>query len=96
MTPSALRAYLRQRGEASLVDLTAHFGANSALLEDLIAYWQKKGSILESRQHCGKTCVHCAEGVVLYRWQERETEKRQDARQHVESPPSAPLPQGKT
>jgi len=69
MTPSALRAYLKQRGEASLVDLTAHFGTDSGLLEDLLILWKKKGQIEEVTAACGKSC--CRNGrVTLYRWRE--------------------------
>jgi hypothetical protein len=73
MTPSALRAYLRQSGPASLPALTAHFGADTGLIQELLRYWQSKGRILESRPDCGnKACTGCAQGyggTVFYRWE---------------------------
>ncbi|MDR3159308.1 MAG: FeoC-like transcriptional regulator [Zoogloeaceae bacterium] len=74
MTPSALRAYLRHSGPASLSTLTAHFGADVDLLQDLLAYWRKKGRILENVRNCGKTCAQCAQGAVFYQWREQKTE----------------------
>ncbi|MDR3056016.1 MAG: FeoC-like transcriptional regulator [Zoogloeaceae bacterium] len=70
MTPSALRSYLRERGQASLPDLTAHFGVGVGLIEDLLAYWQRKGKILQNTAVCGKACVQNCGQVVFYRWQE--------------------------
>ena len=73
-TPSALRAYLRHSGEASLPELAAHFGADAGLIRDVIAYWQKKGRIRESAPGCDKACAQCGEGAIFYRWREQETE----------------------
>jgi hypothetical protein len=75
-TPSALRAYLRQRGEASLSEMAAHFGADADLIQDLLGYWQKKGRIRTSGADCGKSCARCAEGyrgAVFYQWRDAES-----------------------
>lgn len=71
MTPSDLRSYLRVKGQASLMDLTAHFGVAASLVEDLLAYWQRKGKILESRSVCGACAQNCGQ-VAFYRWQEAQ------------------------
>jgi DeoR/GlpR family transcriptional regulator of sugar metabolism len=70
MMPSQLRAYLRQRGEASLADLTAHFDTDMEMVKDQLVYWQKKGKILETAAGCGKTCCSCDSKIVFYRWKE--------------------------
>lgn len=69
MTPSDLRAYLKHRGEASLIDLAAHFGTDPGLLQDLLALWKRKGQVEEVTATCGKSC--CQNGqVTFYRWRE--------------------------
>ncbi|GHU11360.1 hypothetical protein FACS1894185_4470 [Betaproteobacteria bacterium] len=70
MTPSELRSYLRERGQASLMDLAAHFGVGIGLIEALMAYWQRKGRIQESAAVCGKACAQNCGQVVFYRWRE--------------------------
>jgi hypothetical protein len=70
MTPSELRAYLKTRGEASLTDLSAHFDADAGLVEDVLAYWQKKGNIQTTSADCGnKSCPQGCGRVAFYRWQ---------------------------
>jgi hypothetical protein len=70
MIPSELRAYLKERGQASLMDMAAHFNADSGLVQDLLAYWRKKGRILETVAGCGKACRQCEQPVTFYQWRE--------------------------
>lgn len=71
MTPSELRTYLRQRGQASLVDLVARFDTDPEVVRDVLGYWQRKGRIQETAAGCGKSCGNCNNGpVVFYQWQE--------------------------
>jgi hypothetical protein len=68
MIPSDLRAYQRQNKSTSLIELTAHFGVGTALVENQLAYWRREDNILERTETCGnKGCAaHSAASVVLY------------------------------
>ncbi|MDR1888171.1 MAG: FeoC-like transcriptional regulator [Zoogloeaceae bacterium] len=70
MTPSALRDYLREKGPSSLIDLAAHFGVGVGFVEEVLAYWRRKGNILETVASCGKACTDCSANVVFYQWNE--------------------------
>lgn len=71
MTPSDLRTYLRQRGQASLIDLAARFDSDPALIQDVLGYWQRKGKVHASGAACGKSCNQCNNHqTIFYQWQE--------------------------
>lgn len=71
MTPSDLRSYLRQRGQASLQDLAVRFDSDPDLVRDVLGYWQRKGRIRETVAGCGKSCNQCHHGhLVVYHWEE--------------------------
>ncbi|GLS06204.1 hypothetical protein GCM10007860_33740 [Chitiniphilus shinanonensis] len=72
MTPSDIRQYLRERGQASLADLAAHFDAEPDAVRDVIAHWVRKGRVSEiGGASCGKSCCGCGTTAsVAYRWHE--------------------------
>jgi hypothetical protein len=74
MTPSELRGYLRERREASLLDLACHFETDAEVVKDVLAYWQRKGKIVHvaAGAACGKACARQCAGTEFYRWQETE------------------------
>ncbi|MCL2076280.1 MAG: FeoC-like transcriptional regulator [Betaproteobacteria bacterium] len=63
LTPGALRAYLRQQGEASVSELSAHFSAPVKMVEGVLAYWQHRGNI-EAR-NSGADDHHVSEKSAL-------------------------------
>jgi hypothetical protein len=72
MTPSQVRAYLRERGQASLVDLAAHFDTDPQHLEAVLALWEQKGKVRKTLAACGKGCSGCSIApAVFYTWQEQ-------------------------
>jgi hypothetical protein len=68
MTPSELRAYLQAHGEVSMTDLSVHFDADAGVVEDVLAYWQRKGKIGVTTTECGKACACGCGSMVFYRW----------------------------
>jgi len=44
-TPLAIRDYLRQRGAAPKRDLVYRFDAPPALIDDLLAFWMRRGRV---------------------------------------------------
>lgn len=72
MTPSDIRAYLKTRERASLVDLAARFDADPQAILGVLSYWQRKGKVLEIKgATCNKGCSGCgASNLSLYQWQE--------------------------
>jgi hypothetical protein len=76
MTPSELRAYLRERheAEASLTDLALHFETNAEVVRDVLAYWQRKGKIRRLPSAPCPACPQKCAGTERYRWQETPEE----------------------
>ncbi len=71
MRPSDLRSYLQQRGQVSLIDLSARFDASPELVQEVMTYWQRKGKVIARQGSCGSSCKGCAAGqVTFYDWQE--------------------------
>ncbi|TJZ78919.1 FeoC-like transcriptional regulator [Chitiniphilus eburneus] len=75
MTPSDIRQYLRERGQASLADLAARFDSDPEMVRGVIAHWIRKGKVTEiGGGDCGKSCCACGTTAsTAYRWQEQDT-----------------------
>lgn len=62
-TPMAIRDYLRQRGAAPKRDLVYRFDAPPELVDDLLAFWMRRGRVqcLAAGGACtGGQCNGCA------------------------------------
>ena len=71
MILSELRDHLRQRGQASLLELAQHFDAEPEALRGMLEHWIRKGQV---RRHqaggaCGGGCTQCdPASLELYQW----------------------------
>lgn len=70
MTPSLLKQYLQEHGQASLRDLVLHFDVSAEALKDAISIWIRKGKVEQSSvSGCDKGCCQCdAELMTVYYW----------------------------
>jgi hypothetical protein len=73
MTPSDLRAYLRNHGAASIDDLAAHFGSDPGMVADILAWWARKGRIETVVADCGKSCCQNRQ-ATFWRWKEQRAD----------------------
>jgi hypothetical protein len=68
---SEIRAYLEERGQATLTDMMAHFDSKPDALRPMLDLWVRKGVIerLTAPPDCGGNCNRCtAEAAEVYRW----------------------------
>lgn len=66
-TPMAVRDYLRQRGAAPKRDLVYRFDAPPELIDDLLAFWMRRGRVqcLRGPAGCsGGQCGGCASAAA--------------------------------
>jgi hypothetical protein len=71
MILSDLRAYLEERGEASVADMALHFDTAPDALRPMLEVWLKKGKVerFTISPNCGGNCNRCAPEVTeIYRW----------------------------
>lgn len=71
-----IRDYLRQRGSASLSDVSIHFDIAPDTAEFALSYWLKKGKVREQNSSCGSggcgggSCSGA--GSAVYEWVKRD------------------------
>jgi hypothetical protein len=72
-----LRAYLRERGQATLSDMMVRFDADADALRPMLAVWLRKGVVerLRVSPDCGGNCNRCPpEATEIYRWRGTSSE----------------------
>lgn len=80
MTPTAVKAYLRDRHRASLGDIATHFGSTPEAVRPILSLWQNKGRLRclndagDDGCACTKGCGRCSgathsrAGSEVYEW----------------------------
>jgi putative ferrous iron transport protein C len=71
MILSEVKRYLQDRGQATLVDIALHFGAQPDALRPMLEVWMRKGKIerLRAEARCGASCQRCDPAAIeIYRW----------------------------
>ena len=69
MTVSAIKGYLQQRGQAPLVDIANHFGAQPETVLGMLEHWQRKGRIRRVRAQKCRGCTECGcAALELFSW----------------------------
>lgn len=70
MLITAIRDYLLQRGQANLQDLARHFQVQESAMEQMLMFWQKKGTIQQLNlnndscvQNNCSDCFTCPPGI---------------------------------
>ena len=68
-----IKKLLIEREEMSLADLARHFYVSEAVMEAMLAQWQKKGRIVrfDAGGACSSSCGGCSESnetATSYRW----------------------------
>ncbi|WP_407275771.1 FeoC-like transcriptional regulator [Halothiobacillus sp. DCM-1] len=65
LTPSQLKAYLKDRGSAPLRDVLLHFDAAPSAVRQLIEFWRARGHIRQTHLNaptCESGCGGCSTG----------------------------------
>jgi len=71
---SEIRAYLSQRGRASLADIALHLHVSPDAARGMLELWERKGRVCRMAAACGGTCAkgcgHCPESTAneIYAW----------------------------
>lgn len=67
MILSALRDYVRDRGQVSLAELTAHFDTDADTARAMLDVWIRKQKLYRrSATACGGACTHCSPAIAEY------------------------------
>jgi hypothetical protein len=73
MTLTDLRAYLKGRPGATLVEIAHHFRVDPDIVREMLAVWIRKGKV-EKRSMgagCGSACSRCdPASIALFVWTE--------------------------
>ncbi|WP_457664904.1 FeoC-like transcriptional regulator [Thiolapillus sp.] len=71
MILSELKAYLQERGQATLADVVNHFDVDANVARDMLQVWIRKGQVqkLQAAASCGSSCSQCdAAATEIYVW----------------------------
>ncbi len=71
MILSDIKQYLKQRGSASLSDISLHFDTDPDAMRGMLDQWIRKGKVTKqsAKATCGSGCNRCGlEGTEVYRW----------------------------
>jgi len=66
-----IRAYLQERGQASLADIARHLDVSPEVARDMLKIWLKKGKVqqLAATPSCGSSCSQCDPSTTeIYVW----------------------------
>ncbi|BAO45603.1 FeoC-like transcriptional regulator [Thiolapillus brandeum] len=66
-----IRAYLQERGQASLADIARHLDVSPEVARDMLQIWLKKGKVqqLSATPSCGSSCSQCDPSTTeIYVW----------------------------
>lgn len=67
---SAIRAFMQERGTASLTELSIHLEADPGAVRGMIDVWRRKGRMVQLPLPCGG-CTQCDTGTTeIYQWTE--------------------------
>ncbi len=67
-----IRGYLRERGSASLREISLHFDTSTDAAELALTYWMNKGKVQLVTPSCDSDCTGCPGSEALYCWTEPE------------------------
>ncbi len=73
MILSDIKQYLKQRGSASLSDISLRFDADPDAMRGMLDQWIRKGKVTKqaAKATCGSGCNRCGlEGADIYCWVE--------------------------
>ena len=69
-----IRAYIKERGRASMQDLSLHFKMDKTALEPIISRLEKDGKVTveedEKCAGCADSCAFAGEPMVIILWRE--------------------------
>lgn len=71
MILSAIRDYLRDRGQASLAEIALHFDTDPEAVRGMLDIWIRRGKVHRGlvSDACGSRCLQCDSTVFeLYIW----------------------------
>ena len=66
-----IRAYLQERGQATLADIARHLDVTPELARDMLELWIRKGKVqrLVATPSCGTSCAQCDSATTeIYVW----------------------------
>lgn len=67
-----LKALIIEKNTVNLSSLAKNFQEDPVLIQQMLAYFIKKGQLVEKRltPHCGTSCQSCpVSDTVVYQWQ---------------------------
>lgn len=71
MLLSELKAFLKQKGRATLAELASEFGETPEMIRCMMCHFINKGSVTENTltPKCGTACQSCQlANVTVYQW----------------------------
>ena len=73
MILSAIRDYIKQRGQCSLSDIALHFDCDADAVRGMLEVWVRKGQVEKNSAtpSCGTSCQSCDPATTeVYTWHE--------------------------
>ena len=71
MILSDIKRLLGERGQASLAELSQHFGSDPEAMRGMLEFWIARGRVLRHVPSCGSGCTQCAPEVIeVYTWED--------------------------
>ena len=69
MILSDIKRLLGERGQASLAELSQHFGSDPEAMRGMLEFWIARGRVVRHVPSCGGGCTQCAPEVIeVYAW----------------------------
>jgi len=66
---SDIKRFLGERGQASLAELSQHFGSDPEAMRGMLEFWIARGRVVRHVPSCGGGCTQCAPEVIeVYTW----------------------------
>jgi len=79
MILSDIKRFLGERGQASLAELSQHFGSDPEAMRGMLEFWIARGRVLRHLPACGSGCTQCAPEVIeVYTWVDKAGDQTSD------------------
>ncbi len=79
MILSDIKRLLGERGQASLAELSQHFGSDPEAMRGMLDFWIARGRVLRHVPSCGSGCTQCAPEVIeVYTWVDKAGNQTSD------------------
>ena len=79
MILSDIKRFLGERGQASLAELSQHFGSDPEAMRGMLEFWIARGRVIRHLPSCGSGCTQCAPEVIeVYTWVDKARDQTSD------------------